>query len=183
LNASCREQQISKILLEILENTDGNLEECEALLVSGSVGDTGNEGVIADSETPTIGAPQNADGSFQDGVFVVNTQPSKCSISFQLDPGSIYDPALLEETSTTVLVPEAISHGKRGHPCYSVTTGYSYDGIEIEEFNDHENFITRGMEGHIIFVAARYGNTVFCYSSFNGKETWPDLDLAAELLT
>jgi hypothetical protein len=64
-----------------------------------------------------------------------------------------------------------------------VTTGYSYDGIEIEEFNDHENFITRGMEGHIIFVAARYGNTVFCYSSFNGKETWPDLDLAAELLT
>jgi len=136
LNASCREQQISQILLRILENTDGNLEECE--------------GVIADAATPTIGIPQNADGSFQDGVFVVNMQLSKCSISFQLDPGSIYDPALLEEVSTTVLVSEAIRHGTYGHPCYRVVTGYSYDGIEIEEGNDPENFINRGMEGHII---------------------------------
>ncbi len=150
LNASCREQQISQILLGILENTDGSLEECEGVFVSGSVGDTGNEGVIADAATPTIGVPQNADGSFQDGVFVVNMQLSKCSISFQFDPGSIYDPALLEEISTTVLVPEAIRHWTYGHPCYRVVTGYSYDGIEIEEGNDPENFINRGMEGHII---------------------------------
>ena len=50
LSDSLEAQEIADELLEIRYNTDGSLEECEGVFISGLEGEQGNEGIIAVDE-------------------------------------------------------------------------------------------------------------------------------------
>ena len=46
LSSSLESQEIGEELLEIRYNSDGSLEECEGVFISGEEGQQGNEGII-----------------------------------------------------------------------------------------------------------------------------------------
>ena len=183
LSSSLESQEIDEELLEIRYNSDGCLEECEGVFISGSEGQQGNEGIIAvDEFTPRLGPDRTENGLFSDGVYVINMQLSKCSIGFEFDPDGDYDAALLEEVSTAVEVPEEIEHGSYGHPDYRIVTGYRYNGEDIEEAIDAE-LIDRGFTPHLIFFVVNAGKTTIIYSNYNGDEEWADSEAGAKELS
>ena len=183
LSSSLESQEIDEELLEIRYNSDGSLEECEGVFISGAEGQQGNEGIIAADEfTPRLGPDRNENGLFSDGVYVINMQLSKCSIGFEFDPDGAYDPALLEEVSTAIEVPEEIEHGSYGHPDYRIVTGYRYNGEDIEEAIDAE-LIDRGFTPHLIFFVIYAGKTTIIYSNYNGDEEWADSEAGAKELS
>lgn len=183
LSRSLKEEEILDELLEIRYNSDGDLEECEGVFVSGIVGGKGNVGTIAvDEFTPRLG-PKKADvDAFVDGVYVINMKLSKCSIGFEFDPDGDYDPALLEEVSTAVEVPAQVRHGNYGHPDYKIVTGYRYDGEDIEEAVEAE-LIDRGFTPHLIFFIIKDGKTTIVYSNYDGEEEWADSEVSSKLLS
>jgi hypothetical protein len=183
LRHSLEAQEIADELLEIRYNSDGSLEECEGVFISGAEGERGNEGIIAaDEYTPSIGPARSEEGVFNDGVYVINMQLSKCSIGFEFDPDGEYDPRLLEEVSTGIEVPVEIEHGSYGHPDYRVVTGYRYNGEDIEEAGDAE-LIDRGFTPHLIFFVIKNGETTVIYSNYNGEEEWASPETSASLLS
>lgn len=183
LFTSLESQEIDEELLWIRYNSDGFLEECEGVFISGAEGQEGNEGIIAvDEFTPRLGPDRTENGLFSDGVYVINMQLSKCSIHFEFDPDGDYDAALLEEVSTAVEVPEEIEHGTYGHPDYRIVTGYRYNGEDIEEAIDAE-LIDRGFTPHLIFFVINAGETTIIYSNYNGEEEWADSEAGAKELS
>jgi len=183
LSSSLESQEIEEELLDIRYNSDGSLEECEGVFISGPEGQQGNEGIIvADEFTPRLGPDRTESGVFSDGVYVINMQLSKCSIGFEFDPHGEYDPSLLEEVSTAVEVPEEIEHGSYGHPDYRIATGYRYNGEDIEEAIDAE-LIDRGFTPHLIFFVINAGKTTIIYNNYNGDEEWADSEAGAKELS
>jgi len=183
LSHSLEAQEIADELLEIRYNSDGTLDECEGVFISGAEGEQGNEGIIAaDEYTPNLGPTRSEDGIFSDGVYVINMQLSKCSIGFEFDPNGDYDPSLLEEVSTAIEVPVEIEHGSYGHPDYRVVTGYRYNGEDIEEAVE-AGLIDRGFTPHLIFFVIKDGKTTIIYSNYNGEEEWASSEASSNLLS
>ena len=183
LSDSLEAQEIADELLEIRYNTDGSLEECEGVFISGLEGEQGNEGIIAvDEFAPKLGPGRTDEGLFSDGAYVINMQLSKCAIGFEFAPDGDYDPTLLEEVSTAIEVPVEIEHGTYGHPDYRIVTGYRYKGDDIEEAVDAE-LIDRGFTPHLIFFVIKDGKTTVIYSNYNGEEEWGDPEACSNLLS
>ena len=183
LSHSLGKGEITDELFEIRYNSEGDLEECEGVFVTGAEGDQGNEGVISSDESlPSIGPERTGDGAFIDGIYVVNMRLSKCSISFEFDPGEDYKSSLLEEVSTAIELPNEIRHGTYGCLDCRVVTGYVYDEEEIEEAVEAE-LIDRGFDFHLMFFAIKNGKTSIIYSNFEGEEEWIDRNTGLNILS
>jgi hypothetical protein len=183
LLSECLEtHEICDDLLEIRYNFGGDLNECEGVFISGSPGDPGNEGIIViDDCIPAIGPPVNSQSIFEDGVYVINMQLSKCSFGFEFEPEGTYDPKLFEEVCVPVNVPAEIVHDSYGHPDYNVVIGYRYNGEDIEESLEGE-LIDRGFDPQLIFFVIKDGVTAIAYSNHNGDEEWGDKEVIGGLL-
>ncbi len=140
------------------------------IFTGGSAGEAGNAGIVVDGFTPSFGPPHDDDGTFQDGVYAINMQFTKCSILFHFDLDGEFDPSLFEEVSTAITVPDVVQHGTYRHLDYRVIASYSYNGTEIEQANDPEKFIHRGFHAHLMFFVTNSGNTYLLYSNYNGNE-------------
>jgi hypothetical protein len=148
-----------------------------------------NEGKLPEAElhytgdqlVATIGHSLGLTTIFEDGVYVINMQLSKCSFGFEFEPEGSYDPKLFEEVCVPVNVPAEIVHDSYGHPDYNVVIGYRYNGEDIEESLEGE-LIDRGFDPQLIFFVIKDGVTTIAYSNHNGDEEWGDNQVVGELL-